>query len=710
MSEGAEIAAAGAPLEQTQSGWFHAFWSLLRAELSTYPRRPLLVLRIMLACTFVMLAIIVFRIPGGVLGAYYPLLISRDNLHATRRSAVWIAAACTCGVIEVVLGAMLFAGSPPLHLLWVWASLFIVFYIVSTLKVYEAAVAMGLLIANAILIWDQPVSADLRLRQTLFTLLAILIGCAVSVLIEYFFSRAHSADAVIEGVEERLKLTAGALRCIVSDNPERTKVLHEIRRRSAQGTAILQGYVVQAGYKFEDRQRLSTAVALSGRLIDITAAFAAANPQILRPGDADLCIAISEHLLVMSRDLLQQKGPDWIPLEGQYETNVPALIEMERTVDLLTESLSRAMWEPVGNAPEFRTSNSGRDIFVDDAFGDATHWKFAVRGTLSAVACYMFYMSLGWVGLGASVSTCILTALPVTGAARHKQLTRFAGVVLGACALGFTAQSLILPQIDSIFSYTILFAIVTFIGAWIGTSGPRIAYCGIQIVLAYEMVNLNRFSINPSLVPARDVVLGIAAGIGAMWLIFDNLWATSSAEALRPLLSATILDIARLPAEVISVNGIAAEMLLEKRISAVMRNFQKLFSLLDASLFEAAPKESHAELLLCRNREYLPQLRVVLFLKSGLIHHRILSGNECLNSIAETVLHRSSELLEQFAQKLNQGADGISISSAETDEQIRMMLLLHTESMQEGSQEWDATELRLCSSLFHVVQHLVTAY
>jgi hypothetical protein len=51
-----------------------SLWTLLQPELSTYPGRPLLVFRIILSCTLTMFLIIVFRIPGAALGAYYPLL------------------------------------------------------------------------------------------------------------------------------------------------------------------------------------------------------------------------------------------------------------------------------------------------------------------------------------------------------------------------------------------------------------------------------------------------------------------------------------------------------------------------------------------------------------------------------------------------------------------------------------------------------------
>jgi multidrug resistance protein MdtO len=102
------------------------FIELLRTELAWYPGRPALVARIVLACTTVMLLAEVFRIPGAVLGASFPILISRESPKAARKTAFQIGLACSIGTAEVIVGGMLTAGSSFLHVMWVVASLFAV--------------------------------------------------------------------------------------------------------------------------------------------------------------------------------------------------------------------------------------------------------------------------------------------------------------------------------------------------------------------------------------------------------------------------------------------------------------------------------------------------------------------------------------------------------------------------------------------------------
>jgi multidrug resistance protein MdtO len=47
---------------------------------------------------------------------------------------------------------------------------------------------------------------------------------------------------------------------------------------------------------------------------------------------------------------------------------------------------------------------------------------------------------------------------------------------------------------------------------------------GVQIIVAFYLINLQEFreQISPSI--ARDRVIGILLGLLAMWLVFDQLW------------------------------------------------------------------------------------------------------------------------------------------------------------------------------------------
>src|ERR1700758_2439505 len=91
----------------------------------------------------------------------------------------------------------------------------------------------------------------------------------------------------------------------------------------------------------------------------------------------------------------------------------------------------------------------------------------------------------------------------------------------------------ILPYLDSIAGFVVLFVAVTALAAWIMTSSPRLSYFGIQVALAFYLINLNEFKMQTSLAVARDRVVGILLGLFIMWLVFDQIWGAPAAVQMK---------------------------------------------------------------------------------------------------------------------------------------------------------------------------------
>jgi len=147
-----------------------------------------------------------------------------------------------------------------------------------------------------------------------------------------------------------------------------------------------------------------------------------------------------------------------------------------------------------------------------------------VKGCLTAGLCYIIYNGLDWPGISTAVTTCFLTALSSVGSSRQKQVLRISGALVGGFVIGMGSQIFILPYVDSIAGFTILFVLVTAFASWFMTSSPRLSYFGVQIAVAFYLIHLNSFAIEPSLSIARDRVVGILLGLIMMWLVFDQLW------------------------------------------------------------------------------------------------------------------------------------------------------------------------------------------
>src|SRR6202008_300402 len=126
--------------------------------------------------------------------------------------------------------------------------------------------------------------------------------------------------------------------------------------------------------------------------------------------------------------------------------------------------------------------------------------------------CYIIFTSLAWPGISTAVITCILTALTTVCSSRQKQVLRVTGAIAGGFIVGIGAQVFILPCLDSITGFTLLFIAVTIVAAWFATSSPRLSYFGVQFALAFFVINLQEFRMQASLTVARDRVLGILIG------------------------------------------------------------------------------------------------------------------------------------------------------------------------------------------------------
>jgi multidrug resistance protein MdtO len=477
----------------------------------------------------------------------------------------------------------------------------------------------------------------------------------------------------------------------------------QLGRYATRGTGDLRELLAHSSYDGSYKAQLATVVALSGQLIELSVSLG--EPiSLLSSFDTVRCNSIAQNIAGIQLRLAQEEAPDWLELSDEDEYANPALAEIERNVELIAESFSDSDPTPYHHLPE-PGEQQKMGIFQDDAFSNPEHLRFSIRGTLSAIACYLFYMSVGWTFLAGSVTTCILTALTNTGATRHKQLLRFAGFFLGACILGFGAQTLILPQIDSLAEFTLLFAFVIAIGAWAATSSPRLAYLGFQIVLAYDLTNLNRFTLNTSLVPARDAILGIILGVLAMWLFFDHLWSRSATETMRAILLTTIQDVAQLD------HSSKAEPRHELRrfqveCERISRNFDKIRTLSDLSVFESFPKNQHEASMAHCVESFLPQLRACLLVKSGLLQHSTTNDPQQHAELVDDVKHRSSVILLGAAQTIEQHPKASVGTVDPRDKQLLHSMKQATHETQGGSQGNSVTVLRLSSSLLDLALHV----
>lgn len=560
------------------------FCEFIRWEMAPYPGRMNTLIRITIAATLVMFVLVTFRIPNAALAGFYTILITRENLGTTWRQAWAAVLGSIAGTIYTLLGMMLFRGYPVTHFFWVIGTLFLIFFVMRTATNFGAALGFSLVISATLAIWDRPLSNEVQVADTLREMLIIAIGAGVTVATEAVYRIFDRSDPLLKSIDDLL-LTVQQL---VENLADRRSIPEDVGNRLLQyttiGTGRLRLALLRQGVSAARHAQMTALLALAGRLIDLAAKLQRAGLG-QREEDAARLRILAQKLQEIRIDLrvsgMIRKSPEF---GGQPSASVPTLSQIERTVALMIEVFHG---DDIGDdhlnkrKPLWQTR-----VLLPDAFQNREYLRFAFAGCLAAGVCYILYNALDWPGISTSIITCVVTALSTIGASHQRQLLRLAGYVAGGLIMGIPAQILILPYIDSVFQFALVFAAGTAIAAWFASASPRLSYFGLQMALPFYFINLSGFQAQTDLVVARDAVIGVLLGILAMGFIFDRFWAKSAADQMQDSMKQNLRMLAQLAAAAAECDRAKAMPQIWLLRSRIDDSFNGLTSHMDAVLFQ----------------------------------------------------------------------------------------------------------------------------
>jgi multidrug resistance protein MdtO len=660
--------------------WFRQF---LKTELAPYPGRAWVVGRITIAATIVMVLVMTFQIPYGFLGAINTLFLSRENPTATLRSGITTVVVYAVATLYTLAGIIMMVGDPLTHFLWIMTSLLLAFYLIRIIPDYPTAVGFGFMLAGAIPLWDETLlTVNTRTENTLWLGFVVVIAAAVTVAVEYVFRRVHPITDLTLALESRLQATEDVLRQIAADLPVSGDLEKEISLYSDLGTSRMRRQLLRSGYPPKLIAQMNVAAALLGRLVDLAASLCiilSAQSIALRAADRDRCLRLANEISNLRRDLQQRQLPCAIDIARQPEpSDLPLLPEMERTVALIPHAFSGArsveeLFVPAPIDAEFRSR-----LLVPDAFSNRDHLKFAVRGTVATMLAYVVYQAIDWPGLSTAVATCIITALSTIGASRQKQFLRLGGAIIGGFGFGMGAQVFVLPHLDSITGFTVLFVVVTAIAAWMATATPRLSYLGVQLALAFYLINLQEFAPQISLSIARDRVVGVLLGLLCMWLVFDRLWVRDALEEMQDAFSRNLRMLAELFRQLRKDDRKeAAKRVLQLR-DQINAGFNAVKAQSDAILFEFGPTRERKLKIRDDFRIWQPTLGILLQVQVTFLQYRLARWfpelppkiTEALMAFEENMAIIAQTIADDVAGKVSSTAPDIRESAAALRQEI----------------------------------------
>jgi multidrug resistance protein MdtO len=563
-----------------------------------------------------MLLIVTFRIPGAAIGGFFSLLLSREEPITTLRGGIGIIASFLCGTALVLTGAILFVDYPLTHVLWVILSFFIAFYGLSAMSNYGAGSAFAIVLVLSVPAWDQAGPQAARVVSNLWVLGSVALAVTVTIVVEYAFSLFDTRDELTEGLDQRLEAVRVVLKQSAGGavSPE---AMGHLAQLAMIGASRLRRLALRANPARQDIPRLGTTVVLVDRLVDILAAFR--RFETLTPEDAPRLQAMADQIAKMQRKIRGRNDRQRIQPLNTPSDGPLILVGLEQTLDMLRMSLSPAPGQTFTLDQIYPASPT---LLKPDAFQNPEHLHFALRGCLAATLCYLIFNAVFWPGLNTSLFTCVVTAVTSIGFSRQKQLMRFSGALCGGVVLGIGSQVLILPMLDTIAGFTVMFAAVTAVAAWILTSSQRLSYFGNQLALAFYLIQLHGPSPQTNLAIARDNIMGILLGLVMMWLVFETLGSKPAVEVMRELFA----DILHLMAELATPwpRGKPADLrkirTLREKIS---QNFMAMNSQADAVLFEIGRSRDKSLAVRAQLRAWQPQLRSLVLLETALLQYRL---------------------------------------------------------------------------------------
>ena len=208
------------------------------------------------------------------------------------------------------------------------------------------------------------------------------------------------------------------------------------------------------------------------------------------------------------------------------------LTDMEHTLDEIALTVPCGFNDPGESGA---ASSEKPRLFLPDAFANPEYVRFAIKGALAALICYVFFIGFDYPGIYTSLITCFVVSLTTIGASNQKGILRFGGAALGG-GMGLVALVYLLPNVESIGGFWLVFGAGTAVAAWVTFGTPRISYSGIQTGLAFYKAVFQGFAVLSATV-VRDRLIGVFFGLTVFGIVEHLLWPVRAKDALRARLA-----------------------------------------------------------------------------------------------------------------------------------------------------------------------------
>ena len=624
-----------------------AFFDLLRRELAPTPGRGAATLRITLACLITITLVLMFRMPHSLIGFVVIYMITQEDTAATFLGSTlgWIA--MTLGFATALFALELSLGTPWLRMCFFAAYFFVGLFMKRALTMGAIGSAFGLPAALAMILPDlTPPSAEVVVEFVLWLWWCATLGLAINLGVQLLLSPGDPLELLRREVDIRLQAVEQALRRQARQSPVEPSPA-SLATLSIAGmsrpAAFLKTAALVHRWARDRHENLAALITLADRLVTAARALETLAPAARTADESARLDRAAEGCQQLRRGLRGWQRPrleEWASLAPEHAAATAApLADIERTLDEIALAMPGAEALPAQRP----------GLFVPDAFLNRDYLRFATKGTLAAVICYLAFIGFDYQGIYTCVITVFVVALSTIGASNQKGILRFGGAAVGG-ALGLFALMYVLPSVDNIGGFLLVFGAGCSVAAWMNVGSPRISYAGYQAGLAFWKATLQGFGTALSAEVLRDRLIGVAFGLIVYGLVEHSLWPERAMDALR----ARLAEALRLLADLAQAGTREGRGVMAADADAWRRRIsQKLAEV--QGLIESSKFEPH-DLDLGALEKKTAEAQIVFVLLLTLARHRRDPG------LAEVTRARALEIdgavaktLEALAARVSQG-------------------------------------------------------
>ena len=524
-----------------------ALLDFLRQELAPFPGRGLATVRVVIACVAVLVLCMTLHVPEAHLAVWVVTRFAMEEQSQTVLTAVVFLLALTVGIALPLVLLTFAMDQASLRFCLMAALAALGLFLRRTFVIGSLGFVVGLIGTMILTVPDFIPVPEQVVRSSLWLWSVFALGLAGAAAANLLISPKDPEILLRAQLLERLQATEAALaRCLDMRGAEASAAALATAGITKLLALLKSAEVVHPSVKARHAQ-YSALITLVDRLVSGAAALELLSPAPLHGSERERLQRLAADCARL-REAVEVRRPAErrVPSESEQTSvravsaRLPALVELEHAVAQLEQALG-----PEAAAGESSSESEPARLFVPDAFTNPEYVRYALKGALAVMVCYVLMSAVAWPGIRTCIVTCLIVGLTSEGATIQKGTLRIAGAAVGA-AMGFLAILVLIPNVESIAALALLVAAGTAVAAWVVVGSPRIAYAGVQIAFAFYVCVIQGFEPTWYFYTIRDRLAGILLGNAAITLVFHSVWPVRASSAMWTSFAAALRAMARL--------------------------------------------------------------------------------------------------------------------------------------------------------------------